>query len=267
MTFVTPDKRFRLYFDETGNGDMDAAEKHPNERYLSLTGIVIRQDHHDNYVTRRLNLLKDNIFGDRDVILHRRDIMRKEGVFSVLRNEDRCKEFDARLAAILAECVAAAFTVSIDKLEHRRKYAVWQHNPYHYLLECLLERFTLWLRRRNYKGDMLGEARNPNHDAPLKRAFRHFYLHKTGAPVNAQLIQAHLTSKELRLKSKGSNIAGLQLADILAHPCHRSLKFEQLGETCPTDYGSFLVSILRQHVYDKNPTTGVITTYGTKWLP
>lgn len=267
MTFVTPEKRFRLFFDETGNGDMDAAQTHPNERYLSLTGIVIRQDHHDKYVTRRLNLLKKNIFGSEDVILHRRDIMRKEGPFSALRNEERCKEFDARLAAILAECVATAFTVSIDKLAHKQKYVVWQHNPYHYLLECLLERYTLWLRKRNYQGDMLGEARNPTHDAPLKRAFRSFYLTKTGAPVNASVIQARLTSKELRLKPKEANIAGLQLADILAHPCHRSLKFEQLGETCPSDYGSFLVSIMREHIYDKHPNTGAITNYGTKWLP
>jgi hypothetical protein len=267
MTFITPEKRYRLFFDETGNGDLEAAARNPNERYLSLTGIVIRQDHHDGYVTRRLNLLKKHIFGDDNVILHRRDIMRKEGVFAILRNDERCREFDARLAAIIAECVSVAFTVSIDKLEHKNKYVVWQHNPYHYLLECLLERFALWLRRHNCNGDMIGEARNPTHDAPLKRAFRHFYLHKTGSLVNASLIQARLTSKELRLKPKSCNIAGLQLADILAHPCHRSLKFEQLGETIPPDYGTFLVSIMRRSIYDRNPQTGAIQTYGTKWLP
>jgi hypothetical protein len=267
MSFLPADKRYRLFFDETGNGDLEAAAKNPNERYLSLTGIVIRQDHHDSYLTRRLNHLKRTLFQDDNCVLHRRDIMRKEGVFAVLRSEDIRREFDARLASIVAECLTVGFTVSIDKLEHKQKYVVWQHNPYHYLLECLLERYVLWLKRNNYQGDMVGEARNSTHDAPLKRAFRYFYLHKTGSLVNASIIQSRLTSKELRLKPKTSNVAGLQIADMLAHPCHRSLKFEQLGETIPPDYGTFLVSIMRRQIYDRHPVSGKIETYGTKWLP
>jgi hypothetical protein len=63
MEFVPPNKRYRLYFDETGNGDLHAAEKSPNERYLSVTGVVVRQGTHDGYLTRRMNALKKDIFG------------------------------------------------------------------------------------------------------------------------------------------------------------------------------------------------------------
>ncbi|MEE9434311.1 MAG: DUF3800 domain-containing protein [Sphingorhabdus sp.] len=255
-----------MYFDETGNGDLGAAAKTPNERYLSLTGVVVRQDHHDGYLTRRMNLLKENIFGDPGIIFHRRDIMRREGDFSLLNNIERGKEFDARFSAIVAECIAVAFTVSIDKLAHKEKYTVWRVSPYHYLLECLLERFVLWLKKSKYQGDMVGEARNATHDARLKRAFQHYYNHKTGQLVNATLIQKHLTSNKLRLEPKTKNIAGLQIADSLAHPCHRSLKFEQFGETLQPDHGTYLVSLLNQYSYDRHPKNG-IKNYGTKWLP
>ncbi|RED17130.1 DUF3800 domain-containing protein [Parasphingopyxis lamellibrachiae] len=266
MNFVPPTSRYRLYFDETGNGDLDAAEKHPNERYLSITGVVVKQDTHDGYLTRRMNRLKEDIFGAQEVVLHRRDIMRSEGDFVALRNVERRQEFDWRMSSIIAECLIAAFTISIDKLEHKQRYKVWRYSPYHYLLECLLERFVLWLRRNNFQGDMLGEARNPRHDKQLRRAFTYFYKHKTGM-VDSQMIQARLTSKDLRLLPKEKNIAGLQIADLLAHPCHRSLKFEQLGEAIGPDHGTYLVGLLRRYWYDRNPNSGVISGYGTKWLP
>jgi hypothetical protein len=44
--FIHASKRYRLFFDETGNGDLHAAKKDQNQRYLSLTGIVVRQDLH-----------------------------------------------------------------------------------------------------------------------------------------------------------------------------------------------------------------------------
>jgi hypothetical protein len=268
MDFVPPSKRFRLFFDETGNGDLNAADKSPNERYLSITGIVIRQDHHDRYVTRRLNLLKANLFGAtpaNPVLLHRRDIMRREGRFSALRNDHLRKEFDARLAAIIAECTATAFTASIDKLAHKEKYIVWQYSPYHYVMECLVERFVKWLDKHDRVGDVMGEARDPTHDKHLRRAYARLYRHGNNYH-SAENFQARLTTGELKLVRKGADVAGVQLADALAHPAHRALKFAQLKEPQPEDYGTFLVRILERYSYDRHPERG-IRGFGTKWLP
>jgi hypothetical protein len=268
MDFVPPSKRFRLFFDETGNGDLHAADKTPNERYLSVTGIVIRQDHHDGYVTRRLNLLKANLLGaspDSPIILHRRDIMRRDGRFKPLRNEHIRKEFDARLAAMIAEVLATAFTVSIDKLEHKTKYTVWQYSPYHYVMECLVERFLKWLEKHDRVGDVMGEARDPTHDKQLRRAYARLYQHGN-AYHSADQFQSRLTTGELKLVAKGADVAGVQLADVLAHPAHRALKFARLKEPLPDDYGAFLARILERYVYDRHPEGG-IAGFGTKWLP
>jgi hypothetical protein len=232
-----------------------------------LTGIVIRQDIHDRYTTRRLTRLKADIFGDaqKSVVLHRRELISRNGTFAALNDQHLRAQFNARFAALVAEVPAPAFTVSIDKQEHLNKYKVWQFSPYHYVMTCLLERFVLWLNRTGNVGDVMGEARNPTHDAQLRRAFRYFY--KNGTTVRPEIIQTRLTSGELRLELKKANLAGLQIADLLAHPAHRTYKFTKLGQAVPDDYGAFLAEILYRCIYDRNPQNGKIEGYGRKWLP
>jgi len=88
-----------------------------------------------------------------------------------------------------------------------------------------------------------------------------------GTTVKPTVIQRCLISGELRLEPKSSNIAGLQIADLLAHPAHRSYKFVKLGDAIPSDYGAFLAEILERHVYDRKPGTDRVEGYGRKWLP
>ncbi|HXL49303.1 MAG TPA: DUF3800 domain-containing protein [Xanthobacteraceae bacterium] len=262
--FVHPSKRYRLYFDETGHGDLRAAEKDPNQRYLSLTGLVIRQDRHDSDTTKQLNTLKTDVFGKENVILHRREIIDAKGDFAVLRDGEVRAKFNADFAALVGRLSRPAFTVSIDKQEHLKKYKVWQFNPYHYALTCLLERFVLWLHYSGNIGDVMGEARGPKHDAQLRRAFRFFY--KNGTEVRTEVIQKRLISRELQLRPKQANIAALQIADLLAHPAHRAYKFEKLGVAQPDDYGTVLARILRAKTYNRS-WLGRIEGYGRKWLP
>jgi Protein of unknown function (DUF3800) len=264
--FVHPSKRYRLFFDETGNGDLRAAKKDPNQRYLSLTGIVIRQDIHDTAVSERLTTLKRNIFGEADagVNLHRREIIDREGVFDALDDKELHAKFDAQFLKVVQLLSPPAFTVSIDKQEHLERYKVWQFDPYHYVLTCLLERFVLWLNRNGFVGDAVGEARNPTPDGQLRRAFRYFY--ENGTEVRIDTVQKCLISRELRLQPKTANIAGLQIADLLAHPAHRSFKFMRLGQPIPKDYGASLAAILERPVYDRS-WKGKVEGYGRKWLP
>jgi Protein of unknown function (DUF3800) len=265
-SFVHPSKRHRLFFDETGNGDLHAAKKDSNQQYLSLTGIVIRQDIHDDAVTQRLTTLKSHIFGAKNagVVLHRREIMDKKGVFAALNDEKIRADFDAQFATLVETLSPPAFTVSIDKIAHLETYKVWQFDPYHYVMTCLLERFVLWLNRTNNVGDVLGEARNATPDGRLRRAFRHFYANETA--VRTEVIRKCLISKELRLRPKTANVAGLQIADLLAHPAHRSFKFMKLRQTIPQDYGAALAASLEKSLYDRS-WKGQVEGYGRKWLP
>src|ERR1700738_2790263 len=127
--FIDSSKRYRLFFDETGNGDLHAAEKDPNQRYLSLTALVIRQDRHDSDTTNQLDTLKGNIFGKQNVILHRREIIDAKGDFAILKDAEVRAKFNTEFAALVGRLLRPAFTLSIDKQEHLEKYKVWQFSP------------------------------------------------------------------------------------------------------------------------------------------
>jgi hypothetical protein len=265
MAFIDPKSRYRLYFDETGTGDLKAHKKDANQRYLSLTGIAFRQDVHDSTFTTRLSALKRRVFNTTDVILHRREIIDREGIFSVLDDQSVRTDFDEQFLDLVARLPGPAFTVSIDKQAHLEKYRAWQFDPYHYVLTCIVERFALWLHRHNYVGDVLGEARTEWHDGRLRRAFR--YQYDNGSKfLRPEVAKLRLISRELRLRPKTADIAGLQVADLLAHPAHRTFKFMQQDIPIPDDYGASLVREL-ELVYDRNPVTKLIRGYGRKWLP
>ncbi|MBI4275434.1 MAG: hypothetical protein HY659_12120, partial [Rhizobiales bacterium] len=103
LPFITPNKRYRLFFDETGNGDLHAAKKDPYQQYLSVTGLVIRQDIHDGDLTQKLTTLKTDIFGQANAscILHRREIMDRKGVFAALNDDGLRAKFDSRFKEIV----------------------------------------------------------------------------------------------------------------------------------------------------------------------
>ncbi len=191
--------------------------------------------------------------------------MDRVGVFSALKDDAVRKDFDAQFLALVGYLPGPAFTVSIDKQAHFEKYAAWHFDPYHYVLTCLVERYLWWLRRTNSLGDVMGEARSPYHDKRLRRAFLHLYENGTDF-FQPHIVQSKLISRELQLEPKISDVAGLQVADLLAHPAHRTFKFMEQNIPIPEDYGASVVREVEK-VYDRHPTTNLIRGCGRKWLP
>jgi hypothetical protein len=117
--FIHPSRRYRLYFDETGTGDLKA-QKDENQRYLSVTGLVFRQDIHDTTFTTRLSAFKRRIFNDSTVALHRREIIDRVGRFAALNGDILRTEFNNQFANLVEYLPGPAFTVSIDEAEGSR---------------------------------------------------------------------------------------------------------------------------------------------------
>jgi hypothetical protein len=71
----------------------------------------------------RLRYLKKRRAYTTDIrpVLHRRELMSREGVFAALNDDHLRAQFDARFAALVAEVPAPAFTISIDKQGHLEK--------------------------------------------------------------------------------------------------------------------------------------------------
>jgi hypothetical protein len=258
----------RLYVDEVGNPGLSAKFQHPNERYLSLTGVVIGLEHVDSFVAPQLEELKRRFFKthvDEPLILHRKELVNRRYPFRELNEPDIEKAFNAELLDLLRSVEFTAITVVIDKYEHFQRYKVWRHDPHHYCQEVLLERFVLWLEQEDDTGDVMAESRGGREDRRLKESFNRIWNEGTRF-VYAHQFASRLTSKQLKVKTKANNIAGLQLADLLAHPSFKYVLSRRRKIAQPQNFGAQLAQILVDGKYLRS-ASGKLDGWGCKWLP
>jgi hypothetical protein len=256
---------FRVFIDEVGNHDLKSSTD-PNHRYLGLSGVIMRRSYENGQFTDALNAIKESTFRSRDVILHRREMIDADPPFHVLRDPEAREAFDSKILQLLTETTYRAFTVVIDKHEHLIRYTVWRFHPYHYCLTVLLERYVQLLARLKSTGDALIESRGKDENQKLERAYRHIYQNGTTF-VAASVFQQRLTSREIKIKPKSANIAGLQLADLIASPSCRALICEKTGVRMSAQFGARIEEVLKAKKYLKNPADGKIPGWGSKWLP
>jgi len=256
-------KRYRLYIDESGDHTFNLLDE-PEHRFLALLGVWFEQSL--DYVTfaDALEALKRDIFGprpDKPVVLHRSDIINRKKAFGLLRNPAVQQDFDDRLCDLIATAQFRLTCVVIDKQKHLQQYASLFH-PYHYCLAALLDRYSGWLNYRNAVGDVMAEARGAQEDRQLDQAYQRVYESGT-LMLSYEHHQRALTSKALKLRKKIENIAGLQLADILAHPVKSWVLAEKgvLQWSAPP-FADRLLGIVRPKL-NCHPTDGHIDEYGT----
>lgn len=265
--FVHPSRRYRLYIDETGTQTLKKAHE---DRFLCLLGVVMLQQTHDTAFTQTFRQMKTDVFGhseDQPVILHRREMVRGKPPFQALKNDPfLAMEFERRWLELIGTSPFLAVGGAIDKDAHVKKYVVWQHDPYHYCLEILVERYVKWLTRHGFVGDVVIEARSKFADKRLKKAYQRLYQNGNNA-INAAQAQKVLLSRELKFFRKNDDVAALQLADSLAHPVLRYMKTIHLNEAPAVGFGAQLVDLLIRSKLARQPKTGVIQGWGLKWLP
>jgi len=259
---------YRIYIDEVGNHDMTHADD-PNQRFLSLTGVILESEYTLRVLQPEMEDLKRRFFQrdpDVPVIFHRKEMVNKRPPFERLRDPATEADFNAALLAALGRWEYRVITVVLDKKEHRDRYRVWRHQPYHYCLQVLLERFVLFLHYDQVRGDVMVESRGGSEDEKLKQSYARLYERGTDF-IAPERWQARLTSAELKVKPKSTNIAGLQLADLIAHPSRREILIQKKLLTDERAiFGDQICAVLRRK-YHRKPGTAQIEGYGKKLLP
>lgn len=256
-----------MYVDEVGNNDIESSDD-PNHRYLSLTGVILELEYVRDNLHPEMEQLKKEFFGthpDEPIILHRKELVNKSHPFRVLRNPEVESAFNRALIKLITIWEFSAITVIIDKRLHRERYGVWRHDPYHYCQEILIERYAGHLNRHGFIGDVMAESRGGKEDTRLKRSFNRLHCSGTNF-VAASAIQQAFTSSQLKVKRKGDNIAGLQLADLIAHPAWVSALAKADIRSVPDNFGTRIAAILDRDKYLRNQH-GKIEGWGCKWLP
>jgi uncharacterized protein DUF3800 len=255
---------YRLFVDEVGHGNMKATD-HCNEQYLSLTAVIMGISYERDVLEPALNILKTRIFGTPNIVLHRTEMVYRRPPFENLDNDEVRSDFDKSALSIIENASYRVITVVIDKREHKRRYLVWHAYPYHYCMLALLERYVLWLKSAGSYGDVMAESRGKKDNKKLIESYARLYRGGTDF-VDKKLFQQRLSTKELKIKDKRANVAGLQLADLLANPSMRAVICEKTHTQMTAGFGSQIVEILNRAKYRRR-FDGVISGVGTKWLP
>jgi hypothetical protein len=246
--------KYRIYIDEVGNPDLESSDN-PNHRFLSLTGVIMKLDYVQATVFPQLEALKARYFEshpDEPVILHRKEMLNHKHPFEPLKNLNIREQFNNDLLRLLNEWEYTVISVCIDKKNHKDTYQVWRYEPYHYCLAILLERYHFFLNERNVKGDVMAESRGGKEDMRLKKSFSKLWEDGTEF-IPPEKFHNVLTSKQLKVKSKANNVAGLQLTDLLAHPSRNEILHENgfLEKGLPP-FGKAIVAVLQGKYYQKD---------------
>jgi len=221
-------KRYRLYIDESGDHTYSKIDK-PEKRYLGITGVIFESEYYRQEFHQQFEYFKQKHFPyspDEPVILHRKELIGRHGPFWRLRDAGKEKAFNEDFLKLLKEKNYFVVSVVIDKKAHVDRYRESAMHPYHYCLVAMLERYCGFLNFFNAQGDVMAESRGGEEDMQLKEAYQRAYASGTQFR-GSEFFQKSLTSKEIKIKPKSANIAGLQLADLLAHPCKNEILFER----------------------------------------
>jgi hypothetical protein len=109
-------------------------------------------------------------------------------------------------------------------------------------------------------GDVIAESRGGKEDMRLKESFERLFVRGTDY-LDAVQIRLALTSGQLKVKQKTNNIAGLQLADLIAHPSRNEILAENGFSVTIAPFAKRVIKVLESK-YDASPER----TYGKKFL-
>ncbi len=263
----TFEERYRLYLDESGDHVFNCLDK-PSHRFLCLLGCWFRNPEYMVFHARLEAFKKAHIahHPDDPPILHREDIINRRGPFTHLQDPAKAQAFDDALLDVIHSAQFNIMAVVIDKWALRQKHGDASAHPYHLAMGFMLQRYCGFLNHINRVGDVMAESRGGREDRLLMDSYSR--VHGQGVwRSSAAIFQQALTTRQLKVKSKSANIAGLQLADLLGHPVRQAiLRDEGHAAEPPAPFAARLMPIIATK-FNRNLCDGRIEGYGKVLFP
>lgn len=216
-----------LFLDESG--DHSLAKIDPQYPMFVLAGCIFESGYHEKVVVSEIEKFKKDLFNNLKLILHTEDITHNRNGFERIVDADFRKHFYEAENQLLAKLDYKILACAIKKDEHFKKYGLAAIDPYMLSLDCLVERFVFELEAQRKQGIIVAESRNSILDNQLELAFLSLKVQGTSFVSASKIKQAII---QLTIKDKKENIAGLQLADLIASPIGRHI----LGKRNQVDY-------------------------------
>ena len=209
----SPSGRFSdyvVYVDESG--DHSLASINPDFPVFVLALCVIHKRHYAEKIIPAVEKLKFNYFGHDSVVLHEHDIRKQKGAFAFLSHLPTRIEFVRLLSSIMEVSNFILIACVVDKARMSKSEGA-STNPYHIALDICLEslrEFLVEKKQDHLQTHVVVECRGKKEDRELELEFRRICDGNNSG--NRQL------PFDVVFADKKTNLAGLQLADLVARP-------------------------------------------------
>ena len=211
--------RFIAFFDECG--DHSLAKIDADFPIFVLALVIVEREAYRDAILPAFNKLKLRWFNHEGINLHSRDIRLSTGPFQLLRNPALRPQFLGDMSALVDGAPFTLFISAIQKQTHLERYGVNADNPYDLALEFTMERLIHFLHAEGETSlPIVAEARGRQEDNSLEKTFYRIIAQGTRFRPADEFHQLNLS---LTFQPKVNNIAGVQLADLCAHPCARHI--------------------------------------------
>ena len=197
---------------------------------------------YDEETQPALEGIKKRIFRydpDNPPILTRNHIKYRKRWFYVLQDPALNQLWEEEILGLLESLTpyAQVFTVVIDKKTHLALYPQHTFDPYVYCLEVLLNRIRGYMNVNGGQADVVVESRGKTEDAQIVRAYKSLLAYGSFYGDGEQY-RVRFPSEDLIVKRKEQNIAGLQIADMLAYG-QKALTIQESGKPIPRPISNF----------------------------
>ena len=199
-----------VYVDESGDHSLASVDREYPVFVLAL--CIFHKRHYAEKIIPAVEKLKFNYFGHDSVVLHENEIRKQKGAFAFLAQRAVRDEFMGQLTSIMDASNFILIACVVDKARLPKSEGA-SSNPYHIALGICLEALRTFLvekRQDQLKTHVVVECRGKKEDAELELEFRRICdgNNPGGRPLPFDIVFA----------DKKTNLAGLQLADLVARP-------------------------------------------------
>ena len=209
--------KYYLFIDECGDHNLDKYD--PSFPIFTLCGILVSCENL-NKLTKDFLKLKQDIFGNTDIIIHSVDIRKWRNAFMILKDDELRIRFFSGIEEILSRHNAYIIVSCTILKEQLNKFCVRgeEDDVYGLSLSYLIERSIFYVDNQsvdNPKISIIVERRGKKEDAKLLNYYNG--LRNKGTKwIKPDRLRNHVAS--FAFKYKRDNIIGLQIADLIAYP-------------------------------------------------
>ena len=264
-------EKYIIFIDESGDDtfyrNLEIYNNQSVSPCLTILALIIKKENY-NALIKEVGEIKQQLFGNKDVVLVSRNIRNRVGDFSIFQEKEVYNIFKNLIVDAIDHSNAIIISCSINK--HRlleRKQSMERHSGeypidplYELCCKFMFERVCHFLHRENAKAHFCFEKIGKKESEKMKQFIGTLKcegsITKTKNEKFGYKKEHYRPVTSYSFPAKSYNIIGTQIADYCAHPFSKRCRYGN------TEKENDLFTILKKYIYQ-----GDRNEYGLKEWP